>query len=97
MSSHLQLNNDGCVAGLSTTIKLVGSDAIPASNIFKVEQKWVDKAHLKSALEFYASATGWSVCNPTPTHFRYNCFRKPGHKDKYRDHQNFNWRLLYHR
>ncbi|GFH55396.1 hypothetical protein CTEN210_11872 [Chaetoceros tenuissimus] len=87
MSSHLQLNNDGCVAGLSTTIKLVGSDAIPASNIFKVEQKWVDKAHLKSALEFYASATGWSVCNPTPTHFRCNCFRKPGHKDKYRDHQ----------
>lgn len=85
-SSHLQLNNDGCVAGLSTTIKLIGSDAIPASDIFKVEQKWVDKNHLKSALEFYASATGWSLCNPSSTHFRCNCFREPGHQDKYRDH-----------
>lgn len=87
MSSHLQSNDDGCVTGLSTTIQLSGSDAIPATNIFQVGQKWVDKDHLKSALEFYASATGWVPCNPNPSHFRCNCFRQPGHKDKYRDQQ----------
>ena len=87
MTSHLQSNDDGCVTGLSTTIQLSGSDAIPATNIFQVGQKWVDKDHLKSALEFYASATGWVPCNPNPTHFRCNCFRQPGHKDKYCDQQ----------
>ena len=86
MSSHLQSNDDGYVIGLSTTVSFTGPDAIPASNIFQVGQKWLDKAHLKAALGLYASATGWVLCNPSSAHFKCNCFRKPGHKDKYRNH-----------
>jgi hypothetical protein len=58
-------------------IQYGGANPTPVQQIFRSNDKWIDKHHLKLAVQSYAACTGFQTCNPSPTTIQCNCYQKP--------------------